>query len=490
MIKCICIDGYNTIENGITIKQAEPSYYLDKIAKIVGCNPSDIIEHKNRFSEAYGSFVWEYHEIFWRSLVKKYDGNGYNEDVIDEVYSKFLDFYEEKVELFDGTLSALTELSKSVELILVANGNSKRLKRLIRKYQFHDIFSDFVISSETPYQKPNKFMFEYCLKMYGWKPHEVMMVGDKYDNDVLSAKKGGLLTAIRISNGSAPKNCYLTPDFMVDSIGELINIVRMSKDRKLSIIPSINTEFKEEASISAFIVAGGKGSRLGELGTTTQKCMLNLWGKPMLYYTIVSLKNSGCSKIIISVNHLSEQVVSYFGDGSSLGVEIKYIQKNTVSTYDALYQSLDELTDRFVYVHANILFQNKLLENIIQLGNAKNESVVTVVDGKNANMKHAQVEINEAGSITKIDLKERKGVLPYTFLGVGYYKKSDFIENLQYDEEGYVENTGMVEKVIQQKINKGYCTLAYKYSGGWRHIETAEDYNRIRNENRWDIYYE
>ena len=229
---------------------------------------------------------------------------------------------------------------------------------------------------------------------------------------------------------------------------------------------------------------------MGDLGKTTQKCMLDLWGKPALYYTVLSLKNSGCSRILIAVNHLSDQVVSYFGDGSALGVQIEYVNKNTVSTYDAMYQSLDSLSERIIYVHANILFQNKLLENVISLGNSTNESVAAVVDGKSTNVKHAQMDIDKHGYVTKIDLKERNGELPFTFLGVAYYKKSDFTENFQYDDNGGVICTGMVEKVIQQKLNNGRATLAYQYKGGWRHIETEVDYNRISHENRWDIYYE
>ena len=47
-------------------------------------------------------------KFFWRSLVKKY-GFHFDEEIIDQVYNEFLDFYESKVELFDGTLEALTE---------------------------------------------------------------------------------------------------------------------------------------------------------------------------------------------------------------------------------------------------------------------------------------------------------------------------------------------------------------------------------------------
>ena len=473
MIKCIYIDGYNTIEDGSSFREAKSPYFND-IALAIGCQKSDIEEHIRFFCKSYGDFIWEYHEIFWRSLVKKY-AQSYSEELISHVYAIFLDYYESKVQLFEGTLEALTELSKSVKLIMVANGNSKRLKRLIEKYNFHDIFWDYVISSETPYQKPNRFMFQYGLKMYGWEPNEVIMVGDKYDNDIMGAKKCGLLTSI----------------FMINSISELNDIVSLSKNKMLNIIPSISlSEKKDGEDISAFIVAGGKGSRLGDLGANTQKCMLNLWGKPILYYTIVSLKNAGCSKIVIAVNHLSEQIIDYFGDGSFLGVDIIYVKKETKSTYDALFQSLDLLSDRILYVHGNILFQNKLLENIIKLGNKQNESIITTVESKVANVRHAQFEVDNDGRILKIDLTERNGEMPYTFLGVANYKKEDFTNNLEYMENGDVDISGMVEKVIQQKLDKGISTLAYCYQGGWRHIENENDYLDISQQSRWDIYYD
>ncbi len=489
MIKCIYIDGYNTIENGSAFRKTNQQYF-DDIALAIGCRRCDIENHVKFFCESYGDFIWEYHEIFWRSLVKNY-AFSYNEELVSQVYTKFLDYYEMEVELFEGTLQALIELSKSVKLIMVANGNSKRLKRLIRKFKFHDIFTDYVISSETPYQKPDKFMFQYGLKMYGWKPQEVMMVGDKYDNDIMGAKKCGLLTTIFISKSKAPIGCELTPDFMVNSISELNDIVSFSRNRILNIIPSVSlSEKKDDENISAFIVAGGKGSRLGNLGINTQKCMLDLWGKPILYYTILSLKNAGCSRIVIAVNHLSEQIIDYFGDGAFLGVDIIYVKEKTKSTYDAIFQSLNLLSDRILYVHGNILFQNKLLENIIKLGKERNESIITAVNSEGANVRHAQFEVNSDGKIRKIDLTERNGEMPYTFLGVANYKKQDFIDNFEYMENGDVDVSGMVEKVIQQKLNKGIPTLTYCYKGGWRHIENEDDYINISQQSRWDIYYD
>jgi molybdenum cofactor biosynthesis enzyme MoaA/dTDP-glucose pyrophosphorylase len=237
---------------------------------------------------------------------------------------------------------------------------------------------------------------------------------------------------------------------------------------------------RETNNISAFIVAGGKGARLGELGEHTQKCMLELWGKPMLYYLIILLRNAGCSKIVIAVNHLSEQVKDYFRDGKDLDVEIEYVENSFISTYDALYQSLNHLSDRILYIHANILFQNTLLKDVISLGNQSDKNVIAVIPNNNLTLKHAQVSIDNSGNISAIDLTERNNKYPYTFLGVAYYKKQDFITQFNGS------SAGMMEKLIQQLLDVNVLTLAYQYKGDWRHIETETDYLQIKEEQKWE----
>ena len=238
-------------------------------------------------------------------------------------------------------------------------------------------------------------------------------------------------------------------------------------------------ELKQTDNICAFIVAGGKGSRLGALGEQTQKCMLELWGKPMLYYSIVLLRNAGCKKIVIAVNHLSEQIKNYFKDGKDFGVEITYIEDNFISTYDAMYKSLPHLSSRILYIHANILFQNTLLENLISIGNQQNKNAIAIIPNSNINLQHAQVSIDNNGNVSTIDLTERNNKYPYTFLGVAYYKKQDFITQFNGDY------SGMVEKLIQQLLDVNEKTLIYQYQGDWRHIETENDYLQIKTETEW-----
>jgi NDP-sugar pyrophosphorylase family protein len=72
------------------------------------------------------------------------------------------------------------------------------------------------------------------------------------------------------------------------------------------------------------ILAGGLGTRLRPLTNSRPKSMVEVMGKPFLQHQIELLRAHGLTRFILCVGHEAEQIVSHFGDGVSLGVEIKY----------------------------------------------------------------------------------------------------------------------------------------------------------------------
>lgn len=70
-------------------------------------------------------------------------------------------------------------------------------------------------------------------------------------------------------------------------------------------------EFRETQSPSALIMAGGLGSRLGELTRTTPKPLLCVGNKPILEHIIERLELSNINDIYISICYLPEKIESY-----------------------------------------------------------------------------------------------------------------------------------------------------------------------------------
>ncbi len=79
----------------------------------------------------------------------------------------------------------------------------------------------------------------------------------------------------------------------------------------------------------AVIMAGGKGTRLGELTKATPKPMLKVAGRPILERLVLHLVGSGIRRIFISTNYLASIIEDHFGDGSRFGCRIDYLREST-----------------------------------------------------------------------------------------------------------------------------------------------------------------
>lgn len=77
----------------------------------------------------------------------------------------------------------------------------------------------------------------------------------------------------------------------------------------------------------AVIMAGGKGTRLGELTQFTPKPMLKVAGRPILERLVLHLVGCGIRRIFISTNYLAKIIEDYFGDGSNFGCVIQYLRE-------------------------------------------------------------------------------------------------------------------------------------------------------------------
>ena len=74
-----------------------------------------------------------------------------------------------------------------------------------------------------------------------------------------------------------------------------------------------------------FLMAGGYGTRLHPLTEAIPKPLLNVGNKPILEIIINRFIKSGFHNFFISTYYKANMIQEYFGDGSSLGVSINYI---------------------------------------------------------------------------------------------------------------------------------------------------------------------
>ena len=78
----------------------------------------------------------------------------------------------------------------------------------------------------------------------------------------------------------------------------------------------------------AIVMAGGIGSRLRPLTDSTPKPLLEVGGRVLLFRIFDRLEAHGVERVLVSINHLGDQVRAAVGDASSWGFEIEFLEED------------------------------------------------------------------------------------------------------------------------------------------------------------------
>ena len=77
---------------------------------------------------------------------------------------------------------------------------------------------------------------------------------------------------------------------------------------------------------TCLILAGGKGTRLGEITAEIPKPMVSVAGRPILERLLLHLVSHGIKNFIVSIGHLGHIIEDYFKSGENYGCHISYVR--------------------------------------------------------------------------------------------------------------------------------------------------------------------
>jgi len=111
------------------------------------------------------------------------------------------------------------------------------------------------------------------------------------------------------------------------------------------------------------ILAGGLGTRLRPITEKVPKPMVPVASEPFLYWQLSDLKSQGYKKVLLLVAYLGEQVRTFFGDGSGMGLQIEYaFEPEPLGTGGALKNALPQLANEFILLNGDSFLQAPLIE--------------------------------------------------------------------------------------------------------------------------------
>lgn len=76
--------------------------------------------------------------------------------------------------------------------------------------------------------------------------------------------------------------------------------------------------------VQVMLLAAGRSSRLGALGSAMPKPLVPICGYPPIAFGLTLCRKAGLSNVVINLHHLGEQIEDVVGDGVAYGVKVRY----------------------------------------------------------------------------------------------------------------------------------------------------------------------
>lgn len=218
------------------------------------------------------------------------------------------------------------------------------------------------------------------------------------------------------------------------------------------------------------IMAGGRGKRLMPLTETIPKPMLVVKGKPMLEHILEHAKNDGFKNIVISVNYLSCAIKNYFRDGSSLGLNIKYVdEEKPLGTAGSLaYLPKDCRSDLVVVTNADLITSVSYAD---MLDYASSHAVDGLMGVKRQEWQNPFGVIHSQGN-QLVSIEEKPVVSQYINAGV-YILSSSMLDLVQ--EDVYRDMTDLFTSALKSSKH----LHVYPLHEDWADIGQLDDYYKL-----------
>ncbi len=208
------------------------------------------------------------------------------------------------------------------------------------------------------------------------------------------------------------------------------------------------------------ILAGGTGSRLKPLTSVTNKHLLPIFNKPMIFYPIEALKSAGITDImVITGTHHAGAIFQLLGSGKDFGVKFTYRVQDTAGGIPSAISLAEDFVgnNRFVSINGdNIIFES-LSPFAKEFESNKEEMQILLYKGTREEAMKSGVAVTKGNQV--INVMEKPKEPPSNNIIIGIYFLSpnvfDVIRKLKPSARGETEITDVQRHYLEKKSLRG-----------------------------------
>mgnify|MGYP000302947038 CR=1 FL=1 len=216
-----------------------------------------------------------------------------------------------------------------------------------------------------------------------------------------------------------------------------------------------------------FLMAGGLGKRLYPLTKDIPKPLLNVGNQPILETILVKFIKAGFHNFYISTHYKANKIKEYFGNGSTWGVKIEYINEDkplgTAGAIGLLPKDLPDLP--ILMMNGDILCKVNFEELLAFHNNQKGFATMCI----------RQYDVQIPFGVVNIENQRAKSLvekpLKNFFVNAGIYVfESEMIKKVKVGEKIDMPN------LLEQQIKEGKVVNVFPLHEFWQDIGHINEY--------------